>query len=435
MKRLILAAGLIATLVPNVWAQDTKPAVQATELSAREQGALGTYKSDNPAAPTITIKAAAKQLIMSATGFPDIPVTLNDKDELTAALLPEGYKFSLIRDKDKKVTGLKVETPMGGGDFQRVPDAPAVKPAPKPSVPDILGVYESDTEFQGMIIKSEVVLEKGKLVLKNEGQPDSILTLQKDDTLLSEPALPDGITIKVKRDKDGKVIGSVLTAGETKINFTRKTFPKPPGAEAPAAAAIPDVLGKYEPEDASNPLGTGEIVLSEGKLVLKIEGQPDFPITVDKDGKITAANFPDGVSAKFVKDKDGKVIKIAATTPLGELSFIRKTFPKPPAAEAAKPTEAKPADATARLKALEGTYTSEVPGLPTVTMTVKDGKLIIVAEGNPEMVGKLSDKDELTGEGLPEGFSIKIQRDKDGKVTGMKVTTPMGDAVFTRKPL
>ena len=218
-----------------------------------------------------------------------------------------------------------------------------------------------------------------------------------------------------------------LVYEDDKLTFTRKSFPKLPGAEA--SVELPDVLGKYEPEDAaSSPVGPGEIIVREGKLVLKIDGQPDFELTVDKDLKISASNFPDGVSAKFGADKDGKIIKIIAATSAGEIVFIRKTFVKQSAAKTEDPK-------LARLKALEGTYTAEMAGLPVVKISVRDGKLVIEPEGqNPVSDAKLSDKDELTGAGLPEGFTVTIQRDKDGKVTGMLVKTPMGDAVFTRKP-
>ena len=427
MKRFFLAAGLIATLVPTVMAQETKPAAQSSELSAREQGALGTYKSDTAGAPVIILKAVGKQLTLSATGLPDVTVTLNDKDELISSLLEGvGYHVNLVRDKDKKVTGLKVDGPQGGGDFQRTSDAPVAEKK-KESLPDILGKYESDKEFEGMIIKSEVVLEKGKLILRSEGQPDYTITLNKDDTLATEPTLPDGLTVKMTRDKDGKVTGSEVKIADNTLTFTRKSFPKLPGAEA--SVELPDVLGKYEPEDAaSSPVGPGEIIVREGKLVLKIDGQPDFELTVDKDLKISASNFPDGVSAKFGADKDGKIIKIIAATSAGEIVFIRKTFVKQSAAKTEDPQ-------LARLKALEGTYTAEMAGLPIVKISVRDGKLIIEPEGQtPVKDAKLSDKDELTGEGLPEGFTVTIQRDKDGKVTGMLVKTPMGDAVFTRKP-
>lgn len=443
MKRLFLAAGLIAALTSGTMAREIRPAVGLSflqELSASQKAALGTYKADMPGVPTIVIKAEGAQLIMAAEGFPEINVKLNDKDQLIAEGLPEGFNFTLVRDKDKKITGLKVDTPMGGGELKRVEEPKAAKPAPKDEakkteVPDVLGVYESD-EIEGMRIKGEMVFEKGKLLLKTEGQPDLEVKIGKGDAIITTPEIPDVISMKLTRDKDGKVIGSVVETAQGKLNFTRKTFPKPPGAEAPKSE-LPDVLGKYEAEDSASPVPGLEVVVKEGKLVIIVEGQPEIAFTLDKMDNVVSPNAPEGITSKFTRDKDGKVTHLVAETPVGKLSFKRTTFPKPPAAEKKAETEKKAdaADPAARLKALEGVYTSDTPGLPTVTMRVKDGKLMIEADGNPTIEGKLSDKDELTGEGLPDGFTVKITRDKDGKVTGMSISTPMGDAKFTRAPL
>lgn len=441
MKRLFLAAGLLTALTSGALAREPRPAVFfLQELSAKQSAALGTYKAETPGVPTIVLKAKGAQLVMAAEGYPDVNVTLNDKDELVAEGLPADFKFTLVRDADKKITGLKVETPMGGGELKRVPDAKPAVPvveAKKADVPDILGVYESD-ELNGMRMKSEVVFEKGKLLLKSEGQPDMEVKVGKDDTLTTEPAIPDVTSIKLTRDKDGKVTGSTVETAQGKLNFTRKTFPKPPGAEAakPEAPAVPDMLGKYECETENSPVAALEVVFREGKLYIMADGQPDIEFTMDKDN-VVAPKAPEGITSKVTRDKDGKIDHIVADTPVGKLSFKRTTFPKPPVTEKKAEPEKKAdaADPEARIKALEGIYTSDMPGLPNVTMKVKDGKLIITADGNPDMVGKLSDKDELTGEGLPEGFTLTIQRDKDGKVTGMLVKTPMGDATFKRAPL
>ncbi|MCX6366229.1 MAG: hypothetical protein NTX57_05910 [Armatimonadetes bacterium] len=159
MKRLLLAAGLLTAFAPLTMARETRPALTfLQELSAKQSAALGTYKADAPGIPTIVIKAKGAQLIMAADGYPELNITLNDKDQLIAAGLPEGFNFTLVRDKDKKITGLKVETPMGGGELKKAEDAkPAAKPeAKKTEVPDVLGVYESD-EIEGMRIKGEMV--------------------------------------------------------------------------------------------------------------------------------------------------------------------------------------------------------------------------------------------------------------------------------------
>ena len=444
MKRLLLAAGLLTAFAPLTMARETRPAVSLSflqELSAKQSAALGTYKGDMPGVPTLEIKAKGSQLILAVAGFGEFPVTLDDKGELIG--VPGGYRLHVVNDKEGKTTGLAVETPTGEkSEVKRVEETkPTAKPeAKKADLPDVLGVYESD-EIQGMRLKGELVWEKGKLILKSEGQPDAEVKINKDDTFTTEPGNPDVTSMKLTRDKDGKVIGSVVETAQGKLNFTRKTFPKPPGAEAPKAeapAGIPDVLGKYEAETENSPVPDLEILVKEGKLVIIVEGQPEINFTLDKMDNVVAPNSPEGITSKLQRDKDGKVTHLIADTPVGKLSFKRKTFPKPPVAEKKAEPEKKAdaVDSVARLKALEGIYTSDTAGLPVVTIRVKDGKLVIEPEGQtPVNDAKLSAKDELSGEGLPEGFTVIIQRDKDGKVTGMLVKTPMGDATFTRAPL
>jgi hypothetical protein len=439
-KRTWLAAGLLAAMSVSgaAFAQGgDKPAAAAPNQEERLKGVLGKYKSEQPGFPGITLTLKDGKLTMEAEGFPPLPVTLTEKDELKAALLPPDFKFTILRDKDGKATGLKVETPMGGGELKREPSKEEPKKeepkeeAKKAEVPDILGRYEPEPAVDG-VNPAEVILEKGKLTVKIEGQPSFTFTLDKNDKLIVEPALPDGTSIKLVRDKDGKVIGSEYTGPEGTVKFTRKTFPKPPGAEE--KKETPDVLGKYEADSKDSPIQSGEILLEKDQLILRGEGQPDFPITIDKDGNILSDRFPEGVTAKLRKDKDGKVVGMDAETPLGKLGFTRKTFVKAPGAEEKK-EEAKPEDKKlARIKAAAGTYKSDIPGVPVVTMKVENGKLIMEPEGMPAIEVTLGDDDVLKGEMLPPGFNLKLTRDKDGKVTGMVADTPMGTAEFKFTP-
>jgi hypothetical protein len=429
-----LAAGLLAVMsLPGAtFAQDARPAASApSKDEERLKGVLGTYKADQPGFPGIKLTLKDGQLMLEAEGFPALPVTLSEKDELKAVLLPPTFKLSIVRDKDGKAVGLKFDNPMGGGELKReVPKEEPKKPEEKKAeVPDILGRYEPEPAVDGAN-PAEVVYEKGKLTVRVEGQPVFTFTLGKDDRLNVEPALPDGVSIKLVRDKDGKVVGSEYSGPEGVVKFVRKTFVKLPGAEE--KVEVPDVLGKYEADSPDSPIQSGEILLEKGQLVLRGEGHPDFPIKIDKDGNVTSANFPEGVTTKLRKDKDGKVVGLDAETPLGKLGFTRKTFVKAPGAEEKKPDTG---DAKlARLKAAAGTYKSEIPGVPVVTMKVKDGKLFLQAEGFPELEVTLTDKDEIKSEMLPPGFELTLRRDKDGKVTGMLSKTPMGDAEFTFTP-
>jgi hypothetical protein len=429
-KRLWLAAGLLAVMTTTggmALAQDTKPAASApTKQEERLKGVLGTYKADG--SPTMVLTLKEGKLILSAEGYPPLPVTLTDKDELKSDVLPPAFKFNIVRDKDGKATGIKVDTPMGGAELKRQPDAAGdTKPEPKKEekkaeIPDILGVYEGDMG------KAEVLLEKGKLVVKMAGQSDQTISIGKDDVLVVDPPLPPGMSLKLIRDKDGKVIASDMVTPDGTVRYVRKTFPKPPAAEE--KVTVPDVLGKYEADSKDSPIQSGEMLLEKGVLILRVEGQPDFPVTIDKDGNVLSDKFPEGVTSKVRKDKDGKVVGLDSDTPLGKLSFTRKTFVKAPGAEEAKPEDKK----LARIKAAAGTYKSDMDGVPVVVMKVKDGKLIIEAEGMPPIEVTLSDDDILKGDQLPPGFELKLKRDKDGKVIGMVASTPMGDAEFKFTP-
>ncbi len=216
--------------------------------------------------------------------------------------------------------------------------------------------------------------------------------------------------------------GLRIEASGTVLNFVRKTFPAPPGAAPAAPATLPDVLGKYEP-DAAGPVGTIEIKAEKGKLVSEVDNQPHMEFTVGKQDEIVSSGLPAGVTAKFTRDKDAKVVGIKVEMDGNALTFTRKTFPKPPAIE----------DPQARLKAAVGKYVSDTGGVPVVTLALKDGKLVLQAEGYPEIEVAIGEKDVLAGKGLPEGFVLTLQRDKDGKVTGMHAATPMGDADFKRE--
>ncbi|MFM7320346.1 MAG: hypothetical protein ACKO5K_02330, partial [Armatimonadota bacterium] len=161
----------------------------------------------------------------------------------------------------------------------------------------------------------------------------------------------------------------------------------------------------------------------KGKLISEVENQPLVEFTLGKQDEIIGNNIPAGVTAKFTRDKDAKVVGIKVEMDGNALTFTRKTFPKPPAIE----------DPQAKLKAAVGKYVSDTGGVPVVNLTLRDGKLILQAEGYPEMEVTIGDKDILAGKGLPEGFVLTLQRDKDGKVTGMHAATPMGEAEFKRE--
>lgn len=313
-----LAVGVVALLLGGgsaVRAQNAPKAAAPADAPEKIQKVLGTYKSDQPGVPVITLAWEGGKLMMKASGFPALEVTLGEKGALKSAVLPEAFQFTLALDADGKATALKMETPMGSGELKRLPGKPADE-AKKDEIPDILGVYEPTEKVEGAH-PAEVVFEKGKLWVKIEGQQPFSFTLGKDDKLVVEPALPEGTSIKLVRDSGGKVVGSEYAGPDGTVKFKRKVVAK---------SEFPDALGKYEADDAASPIPGGEIVIEGGTLILRVDGQPDFPIKIDKDGNILSDKFPEGVTTKIRKDKDGKITGMDAETPLGKIGFTRKTF-------------------------------------------------------------------------------------------------------------
>lgn len=428
MKNTLLALSLVLSVGQLVNAQDKapapaagKPAAPADALSDTQKAVVGTYKSDNASAPTIVVKAQGAQLIVSATGFPDIPVTLTEKGTLTNPILPAGYTFTVIKDKNGNVTGLDVQTPQGGGVFAKQAEAKQPGKAEAPAVPDILGKYEAVEA--GPVGFIEIRYENGNLIAAAEGQSPISFRLGPADEVLS-PNLPDGATARFSRNGDKKVTGITIEVAGMSLKFDRKTFPAPPSAAPAAPKTFPDVLGRYEPDEAG-PLGPIEVKVEKGTLISEVENQPTMAFKIGPNDEVQSPSLPEGVVAKFTRNGDKKVVGIQIEAQGTTLKFTRKTFPAPPAIE----------DPAAKAKAVTGVYTPTEPGAPVVTIKLKDSKLVLSADGFPDMEVTVGEKDVLKGDKVPEGFVLTLIRDKDGKVTGMKAETPMGDAEFTRAAL
>ena len=416
-------------------APEVKPEVKVDKTVAE---IAGYYASDTPNAPTLEMKISETGgLILQVKGYPSLPVTLNKKEQLTNALLPEGYEFSVKRDKQKVVIAIEGKTPQGTVLYKKG-EKPVEKAIEKPAeiieVPDILGKYEAAEA--GPIPKVEIIYKDSKVIAKADGQPDFVLTVKGDQ--ISGKDLPEGMEITLKRDADKKVIGFVVKIEGNEIVMNRKTFVSVPKTEQPVPKVekieVPDILGKYEPTEAGL-IPTIEIIYKDGKIISKAEGQPDFVVTVKED-KLLSKDFPEGITVALRRDGDKKVTGLIVK--FNEMEFVlnRKTFVAVPKTdkEEAKSGDTKDEKKLARLTATEGTYTSEIPGVPKVELKIKDGKLTLQAEGSPSVEVELTDKDVLKSDKLPDGFVLTLVRDKEGVVTGMTADTPMGMATFTRKP-
>ena len=329
--------------------------------------------------------------------------------------------------------------------------APTPTPAPTPAPAKELGEREKAVlgkyTVAGQPNVIELVNDGGSLTMQATGYPAIPVELKADDSLYN-PILAGQVDAKIVRDADKKPNGIDLTFQGNKVQFQKdgatpltvaaKPVEKP--AEKPAEKPVekpaekpaetkklPDILGKYA-VDMQGPVGDGEIKYDNGKFILSIENQPDYEIEVTEKDEIKGKTLPEGVTAKLVKDKEGKVTGISAESPLGTMTWTRKTFVKLPEAPKAAPAVSE------KLKGAEGSYVTDFAGAPEIKLTVKDGKLVLQAEGQPELTVELNDKDEFVSEQLKEmSFALKFTRDKDGKIEGISATTPFGEINFKKK--
>ena len=328
---------------------------------------------------------------------------------------------------------------------------PAPTPAPTPAPAKELGEREKAVlgkyTVAGQPNVIELVNDGGSLTMQATGYPAIPVELKADDSLYN-PILAGQVDAKIVRDADKKPNGIDLTFQGTKVQFQKdgatpptaaaKPVEKP--AEKPAEKPVekpaekpaetkklPDILGKYA-VDMQGPVGDGEIKYDNGKFILSIENQPDYEIEVTEKDEIKGKTLPEGVTAKLVKDKEGKVTGISAESPLGTMTWTRKTFVKLPEAPKAAPAVSE------KLKGAEGSYVTDFAGAPEIKLTVKDGKLVLQAEGQPDLTVELNDKDEFVSDQLKEmNFALKFTRNKDGKIEGISANTPFGEITFKKK--
>lgn len=328
---------------------------------------------------------------------------------------------------------------------------PAPTPAPTPAPAKELGEREKAVlgkyTVSGQPNVVELVNDGGSLTMQATGYPAIPVELKADDSLYN-PILAGQVDAKIVRDADKKPNGIDLTFQGTKVQFQKdgatpltvaaKPVEKP--AEKPAEKPVekpaekpaetkklPDILGKYA-VDMQGPVGDGEIKYDNGKFILSIENQPDYEIEVTEKDEIKGKTLPEGVTAKLVKDKEGKVTGISAESPLGTMTWTRKTFVKLPEAPKAAPAVSE------KLKGAEGSYVTDFAGAPEIKLTVKDGKLVLQAEGQPDLTVELNDKDEFVSDQLKEmNFALKFTRNKDGKIEGISANTPFGEITFKKQ--
>jgi uncharacterized surface protein with fasciclin (FAS1) repeats len=112
-------------------------------LSEKEKSVIGVYQSvKDTKAPVIEIKGEGTQLTLIVKGLPNLPVTLNEKDQIVTMPSLPGYTTTAIREADGKVNGLNVVVPGDSGVFKRVVSE---------TVPDIVGTITANPDFSTLV--------------------------------------------------------------------------------------------------------------------------------------------------------------------------------------------------------------------------------------------------------------------------------------------
>jgi CubicO group peptidase (beta-lactamase class C family) len=110
-----------------------------------------------------------------------------------------------------------------------------------------------------------------------------------------------------------------------------------PNTSATSAAVLSDALkelvGTYEIAQG----GTVEVKLKDGRVVLTVAGQPDYPLVEKSKDVYSTPGLPDSYAILAKRDAAGKVSAIVLKQPEGEFEF-KRTGAAQPAAPTATPT-------------------------------------------------------------------------------------------------
>ncbi|HEX8847535.1 MAG TPA: serine hydrolase [Pyrinomonadaceae bacterium] len=182
--------------------------------------------------------------------------------------------------------------------------------------------------------------------------------------------------------------------------------------------------GKYLLAEAGM---TFEVALKDGKLQLSVPGQPTYELVNVGGRRYELKNAPAGFFVTFrpVQGKENET-EIYLEQPQGNFVLSRVKAET----EAGTESAASETNYKGPLQELLGSY--EMKGGPTVEITVKDERVMMVAPGQPAypLVEKV--KDQLSSPSLPDTYGVAVKRDPAGKVSGLVIKQPEGEFELTR---
>lgn len=208
------------------------------------------------------------------------------------------------------------------------------------------------------------------------------------------------------------------------------------GAAGAAPAADPAstsgdaqrVIGKYLFAKANL---TIEITTVESHLTAIVPGQPAYTLKdtgggryqLTKDGMPLPGYF---ISFRPIKTNEAE-FEMFLEQPQGNISLSRVKAADPQAAG----DTTNSAVAAETLRALVGRYAPK-QGSANIEVVERDGRYLLVVPGQPSYPLFSREPDVFGAVGMPDSYSVRVDRDAAGKITGITLRQPQGDFPLTR---
>lgn len=184
--------------------------------------------------------------------------------------------------------------------------------------------------------------------------------------------------------------------------------------------------GKYLFAEANM---TIDVALNEGELTATVPGQPVYTLQDTSGGRYALATGGSALPGFFMSFRPVKTneaeLEMFLEQPQGNYVLARV---KPTNANGTTANNA-PSDET--LRALVSRY-EDKDKKATIEVAERDGKISLVVPGQSPYALTPKEADVFTTAGLPDDYSVKVNRDAAGKVTGITLRQPQGNFEFTR---
>jgi hypothetical protein len=196
-----------------------------------------------------------------------------------------------------------------------------------------------------------------------------------------------------------------------------------------------DLPGYYASDAPNAP--TIEIKLTEtGNLIMQVKGYPALTVTLNKKEQLANSLLPAGYEFTVKRDKKKAIIGIEGKTPQGTTLYKKAEKPvevtKPIEKTEEKKEEAKPAEKI-EIPDILGKYEpAEAGPIGPVEIVLRDGKIITIAEGQPEFTVKVKG-DAVVSDDFPDGITVTLKRDADKKVIGFTIKMADAEILMNRK--